>query len=217
MASEVDICNLALSYLGDAATVTSINPPEGSAQAEHCARFYPIARDALLARHNWAFAMRRETLNLLSATNAQWAYVYARPNKLLKVIAIIPASSGGDYNLYIETDTLGAAPMDYAPQEFSLEVLGSGTQVILCNIPNAVVRYTEQVTDPSRFSTLFVQALSWNLASMIAGPLLKGAAGASRAQSCYAMAQTILKEAKDVDSDQHVAQPTHIVPWMQGR
>ena len=38
-----------LGHIGDAATVSSINPPEGSAQAEHCARFYPIARDALLA------------------------------------------------------------------------------------------------------------------------------------------------------------------------
>ena len=33
MASEVDICNLALAHLGDAATVSSINPPEGSIQA----------------------------------------------------------------------------------------------------------------------------------------------------------------------------------------
>ena len=40
MASEVEICNLALARLGDAATVVSIDPPEGSAQAEHCAMFY---------------------------------------------------------------------------------------------------------------------------------------------------------------------------------
>ena len=48
MASAVDICNLALSHLGDTATVASLDPPEGSAQAEHCARFYPVARDALV-------------------------------------------------------------------------------------------------------------------------------------------------------------------------
>lgn len=51
MASEVDICNLALARLGDNATVASIDPPEGSAQAEHCARFYAIARDSLLEMH----------------------------------------------------------------------------------------------------------------------------------------------------------------------
>ena len=62
MASEVEICNLALSHLGDTATVASSDPPEGSAQAEHCARFYPIARDALLEMQNWKFATRRATL-----------------------------------------------------------------------------------------------------------------------------------------------------------
>ena len=51
MASVVDICNQALSHLGDSATVASIDPPEGSAQAEHCARFYPAALAALLEMH----------------------------------------------------------------------------------------------------------------------------------------------------------------------
>ena len=46
MASVADICNMALGHLGDSATVASIDPPEGSAQAEHCARFYPMVRDA---------------------------------------------------------------------------------------------------------------------------------------------------------------------------
>ena len=64
MASEVDICNLALGHLGDNATVSSISPPEGSAQAEHCARFYPIARDALLEMHNWNFAMRLSLIHI---------------------------------------------------------------------------------------------------------------------------------------------------------
>ena len=43
MATEVDICNLALAHLGDDATIATIKPPEGSAQAEKAARFYPIA------------------------------------------------------------------------------------------------------------------------------------------------------------------------------
>jgi hypothetical protein len=67
VASEVDICNLALGHIGDSATVSSINPPEGSAQAEHCSRFYPIARDSLLEMHNWGFATKRTNLALLSS------------------------------------------------------------------------------------------------------------------------------------------------------
>jgi hypothetical protein len=41
VASSVDIANLALAHLGDEAAVTSFDPPDGSAQAEHCARLLP--------------------------------------------------------------------------------------------------------------------------------------------------------------------------------
>ena len=34
MASNVDICNLALSLIGDVAKVSSITPPDGSVQSE---------------------------------------------------------------------------------------------------------------------------------------------------------------------------------------
>ena len=69
MATEVDICNLALAHLGDDATIASIKPPEGSAQAEKAARFYPIARDTLLDMHTWNFAMKRATIPSVSYTH----------------------------------------------------------------------------------------------------------------------------------------------------
>ena len=72
MASPVDICNTALAYLGDVANVVSIDPAEGSAQAEHCARFYPLARDALLEMHDWGFATRRVALAGLANPTTQW-------------------------------------------------------------------------------------------------------------------------------------------------
>lgn len=62
MPSAVTICNLALAHLGDSATVSSIDPPEGSAQAEHCARFYPVALGLLLEAHPWNFATKRSRL-----------------------------------------------------------------------------------------------------------------------------------------------------------
>ena len=68
MASDVDICNLALSFLGDDANVSSISPPEGSQQSEHCARFYPIARDGLLQMHNWNWASRRRASEVRSSS-----------------------------------------------------------------------------------------------------------------------------------------------------
>ena len=64
MATEVDICNLALAHLGDDATIASLSPPEGSAQAEKAARFYPIARNTLLEMHTWNFASKAWKLSI---------------------------------------------------------------------------------------------------------------------------------------------------------
>src|SRR3990172_4324042 len=94
MASVVDICNLAVGHLGGDATISSIEPPDGSIAADHCQRFYPICRDAMLESHNWRFAMRRQSLALLSTTElpAEWAYAYAYPT-CLKVVAVYPAQA----------------------------------------------------------------------------------------------------------------------------
>ena len=96
MASEVDICNLALGHLGDNATVASLEPPEGSAQAEHCARFYPIARDALQEMHPWNFCTKRIALALIDGVSySQWKYVYAEPSGVIQTAACLlsPASN----------------------------------------------------------------------------------------------------------------------------
>ena len=110
MSSEVDICNLALSRLGDDASVASINPPEGSSQAEHCAQFYPIARNSMLQGHDWNFATRRETLALLSGVDTfNWSYAYARPANSLRILTVLPAASspeddGVEFELSNTTD-----------------------------------------------------------------------------------------------------------------
>lgn len=200
MASEIDICNLALANLGDAATVASINPPEGSAQAEHCARFYPIARDSLLEMHDWAFAMKRVALPLL-ATNPtlQWSYAYGAPSDMINVISVLDSQSPDDASAPLLTDAIITgypAPPSvdsmtayqmlpqmglYTPQPFSLEAGADGSDVLYTNQENAALRYAAKVTDPTKFSPLFVTTLAASLTSMLAGPVLKGEAGATMA------------------------------------
>ena len=99
MASEVDICNLALGHLGDAATVSSLNPPEGSAQAEHCARFYPIARDSLLELHAWNFSTTRVALASLGSDWPEWQYCYACPTDAVNLLAVLGPSVSDDYSV----------------------------------------------------------------------------------------------------------------------
>lgn len=222
MASEVDICNLALAHLGDTATVSSIDPPEGSPQAEHCARFYPIARDSLLEMHSWGFTTTRATLALLGSAWPEWAYCYASPSDALNILSILDANAADDYSVgmqygYTQAGVPAVMQGVYTPQPFSQETLSDGTVVIYTNQENAVCRYTRFITDTTVFSPLFVDALSWYLASYLAGPILKGEVGAAEAKRCMGNAMGMLNKAAVSDSNQRRIHPTQNVSWMAGR
>jgi hypothetical protein len=201
MASEVDICNLALSAIGDEATVSSIEPPEGSAQAEHCARFYPMARDTLLEMHDWKFATRRVKLSRLTQDSPPWKGVFAPPNKVLRVIAVFPE---------------GAPPREESAP-FEMAILPDDLPVILTDVERPFARCTFRVTDTTRFPPLFVEALSRLLASMLAGPVLKGETGIAVSRAKYQEFMLVLSQAKVSDANQQRIVPAHVPPWLAGR
>lgn len=218
--NDVEICNLALAHLGDTGTIASIAPPENSIQAMHCARFYPVARDALLEMHPWSFATRRVALTPLSVTNAQWRYVYSKPNLMLRALAVIPPDAWNDYTVPVmdgEGGVTTPASGSYVPQPYSLETLSNGELVICTNVENAVLRYIVAVVDPTRFSPTFTICLSWFLASMLAGPIMKGDVGMAEGKRCYQMLQVLLTQATSIDTNQRQVKPVQVVPWLAGR
>lgn len=203
MPSVVSICNMALSHLGDSATVSSIAPPEGSAQAEHCARFYPHARDALLSAHPWNFATRRERLVLLDRPDGVWTHRYAMPNDVLAVLAVLPAARMDDY------EQGGRA----VTQEYQIE-REQGVPVLLTDVPDAAVRYISTSVDPMIYPAAFTDALAWKLASLLCGPMLRDAGDVKRCEEMYAFH---LAHARQVDSRQRTIRLAHAVPWLESR
>lgn len=166
MASAVDICNLALGLLGDDATVSNISPPEGSAQAEHCQRFYPIARDAVISLVEPHFAIKRANLAQLSliSPNEQpgvWTYAYAYPNCIRVLSVGLPE----------------ATLVDSDRQEWDSEALNDGSVVIYSNVEQATVRVIARITDTTKFGPLMTAAVARLLASYLAGPVIKGLEG----------------------------------------
>ena len=222
MATEIDICNLALAHLGDDATIASLSPPEGSAPAEKAARFYPIARNTLLELHSWSFASKRGNLALTTNSLDQWDYAYAAPADMMSPVAIISPSSQNDYATRMSAgDTPGGITSNYAPtivagqytpQQFAVE-----GDLIYTNQEDAMLRYQAYITDPSLFSPLFVITLSWHLASMLAGPVIKGDQGAAEAKRCTQMMAGYLTQAKQADNLHRDITVEHIVPWTSGR
>lgn len=179
----VDISNLALSRIGDRATVTSISPPEGSAQADHCARFWPMARDTALEAKPWRFAAARAELTLTDYPTANWSYAYFLPSDCLLARRIfppveVPAASA---SAIFEADAI----VEEFDIRFDLETNDAGRQVLLTNQETATLGYTRRVTDPAKFTSTFTDAVVWLLASHLAGPVLKGQVGEKAASRCY--------------------------------
>lgn len=194
MASVVDICNLSLGHLGNSANVSAISPPDGSAEAMHCARFYPIARKALLEQHPWAFNTKR--IPLIEVVTDEkpdtWAFAYAIPNGMIRPIRV--------------THPLAADDED--GEDFKYETLSNGTPVIYTNVEDAVLVYGVDITDTTKFSGLFVLCLSRLLASFLAGPLLKGTTGAKVAIEQYKIFLREYGQAAAVDANARKSNPS---------
>jgi len=201
VATEISICNTALSHLGDEAGVASIDPPEGSPQAGSCATFYPIARDETLERHTWGFATAEVGLSLLGITRLGWDYAFGAPSDMAKAQALLP-----------EGWTKGTPTA-----EFTIEADDNGNIVILTNEAAPTLKYTRRIIDPARFSALFVSAVGWKLASLLAGPVLKGDAGRTAAAECFKMHEYTLGLAAGSDANGQRVNAPHLPPSIKAR
>jgi hypothetical protein len=227
MSDEVSISNLSLSHLGERASVSSLSPPEGSAFSPHCAAWLPIARRAMLEMHDWNFATRRAAGTLMTEVPLNgWLYAYAKPNKAVRVFAVLPAGADGDVrssqlNRYNDAASYGYlgnyTSTTTAPREFVMETLSDGTEVIYTNEPNAVLRFTVDVIDYTKYTPLAELTLSHILASFLAGPILKGATGRTEAKAQLQMAMTYMARAATSDASQSMRTDRHEVSWITNR
>lgn len=188
MASEVDLCNLSLSHFGQDATVSAIDPPDGSAEAEHCARFYPIARDQALEDGTWTFATYRETLAELTNDREDWAYRYALPANCIKPRVVLADG--------------------YTDSENDGEPFERENDSIYTNAPDATLVFTKRITDPTKFTPLFNVAVSWLLGSYVAGPITKDATGGIQARM-YRRYEVEIGKAKASNANTTRARATH--------
>lgn len=171
MASVVQICNMALSHLGSEGRVTSISPPDGSVEAGHCATFYDIARTELIEPAHWNFTLRRAALAPVVNTSSTWTYAYALPSDCLRAIRVLTA--GAPYVTVFNQDTNSYVPSDRDGADFDIE-----GDVLYTNEADALLVYARDVTDSGKFTPSFTSALSYLLASYLAGPIVKGNEGA---------------------------------------
>lgn len=223
MASQVDVCNLALAHCGDAAQVTSLDPADGSPQAGHCARFYPMAVQSILEMHPWGFATLRVALALSTQTSSEWEYVYIGPLDVANYLVVMDPNVEDQFVTQIPQ--VGMWPNSLTtqvgvptPQPFVVETDTNGNDLIYTNQQDAILLYTTTAAlDPTKWSPLFTEAVSYKLASFLAGPLIKGQEGRQVASAMSQAFERVLSKAINSDANQRRVQPASTTPWNVSR
>lgn len=186
MASDVSICNRALTKLGaDRILLLS----DDTQQARVMNSMYADVRDAEIARHHWKFAIKRTTLVSLVDTPV-WGYQFQYP---------LPA----DYLGIVQVNDIYARSCPRGQAPWSVE---GGN--ILTNLPAPLkIRYVSKVTNAGMFPPLFVEALACKLAMEAAESLTQSSSKKQAAMEEYKFA---LSEAKRQDA---IENPPDDLPW----
>ena len=211
MANAVEICNLAMSFLGDAASIASVNPPESATQSRMCASYYPIARSAMLEMFDWSFAQKRAFLPRLSDEKGSgWQGVYQLPADSLRVIRVRPY---GTEHPILRDGRLYPFPDSDLPDE-RFDVMG---RKLYTNAENPIAFYITSEVNEGLFSPTFVTAFAYYLASEIAGARIKGKEGQALAQNLQKQFVLALSIAKSRDANQQSKRVSFIPKWLAVR
>ena len=145
-ASEASITNLGLTLLG-ARTITSLD--DDTTEARVALVHYEAARDALLEAREWTFAVKRQTLPKLSEP-PDWGYgaAFLLPADLIRLLEVRSDTSGAVHSVR------NANSLDWRREE----------NTVLTDAEVIRIRYLSRITDPTRFSSTFVQALGARMA-----------------------------------------------------
>jgi hypothetical protein len=157
------VFNRALSRIGISTPVTDGVATELTEAAQLCRLHLAAAIQETLRDFPWPFATRYATLQLLGGTvgvpvNRDWQYSYRRPSDCIFERRIAVVRSGA---------------VDPTPPPFQLSFDNTDGR-IFTNQPAAILEYTARPDcSAGRGDPLFVDALTWKLASQLAGPLTR--------------------------------------------
>jgi hypothetical protein len=184
--AEAAICNRALSRIGQTNKLIDDLELDTGVVAETCRGLYPVSRDAVLETLPWPFATRRFPLVQLSGvTRNGWVGVFSLPADCLVPRYIWHPVPVADE---LRPTRMGFL-QTFAPQvHFVIEDDATLGRVLLTNQATPELVYTAQVTQPPRFTPLFVDALAWHLAADLALALSKRPSVAAAMQQKYELA-----------------------------
>ena len=202
MSSAVEICNMALSNIGQSDRIDDLL--EASVPAEQCNLWFVHCRDYVLrADCDWPFATAFAQLAEVAVNpDPEFPHAFAVPNDCMRIRRIVnPAFPQGYFPHCHGGYALPAIP------PIPYRVINGSSQRLIATILDAVkLEYTMKIEAPEIFDPMFVDALSWYLASKIAPGLGKDT---SIAGNCFAQYQAEILRAGAAALNEGTPPPPH--------
>ena len=155
--SVVDICNIALTRLGED-RIVSLN--DSAERAILCNLNYPYARDRALRAFEWSCAIERATLSRLATDpiTTDWDHQYQLPNDCLRVLNMpnVPAATWEISQRYLLTSE-----------------------------DTVVIRYIKRLLDPAMYDAQLVYAVAFRVGADIAYKLTHNRGKESEMEALY--------------------------------
>lgn len=167
MASQIDICNLALTHISKK-KISSLDETE-SEEARRLQVIWHPTRLSVLREYPWNFAMRIEELSKLANESTYgWLFAYQYPSDCVRALKL-----------------MGPGIKNQQPYRV-LQTSQGNSKMIASNIDGAHLEYTANVLDPMLFDPLFVEALAYKLAATLAVVLTENGSLAKNMLGMYA-------------------------------
>lgn len=236
MTTQLDIANRSLLSVGARAQVSSINPSDGSVEADAIAVLWSPTFESLGRAANWNCLRKSITLSLLAAAQGTpenpggttypipefpWLYAYAYPSDCLKFNYITPSnptgSAGGVPPTTVNNSagpwipTAGQIPYVVSS---SLDSNNNPITIILTNQDQAVGVYNANIQNPAVWDSLFQAAMVASLGAFLVPALSLDLPLLDRAVK---MAESIIAIARTADGNEGVTVMDHTPDWMLAR
>ena len=184
-ASVVDICNMALGWIG-ANRITSLE--DNSEEAQLCDLNYERSRDVVLEAREWTFAVKRFTLLPDSETpEFTWSNQFKIPTEVLRVITV-------EREAVVSSNELTHNMIEHEQMNWVREL-----DFILADQEEVLTRCIVRITDTAKFSEAFVHALAARLAADLSVPITRSK---SMQQQMFALYDLKLRDAAVMDGIQ---------------
>lgn len=199
--TDTEICNQALLHLGQTRLLSNLDT-DRSVAAVACRAFYDTMRESVFSEYPWSRATKIAALDLIDEEpNDEWDYMYRLP-----VACLFARKIQSDYR----TDSADSR-VPYRIARDAEEGL-----VIFTDREDAILEYTERVSDVSQDTAKLALAQSCLLAFLIAPGLTGGdpfKLGA-RAANTYA---SVIASAKAHDANEETPDQPPDASWIRAR